>query len=82
MAARSVEEELLRRINVLINLISYQTVEKKTLSEGAPLLKRLGLSAGEIAAVYDSTANTVNVRLAEAKRKQKSMLRGKVTIDK
>ena len=82
MASRSVEEELLRRLDTLISLISYQTVEKKTLTEGAPLLKRLGLTASEIAAVYDSTTNTVSVRLAEAKRKQKGKARGKANSDK
>ena len=66
-----------RKLDTLINLLAYQTVEKKTLSEGAPLLRRLGLTASEIASVYDSTANTVNVRLAEAKKKKKGMPRGK-----
>lgn len=82
MAPRSVEEELLRRLDTLISLISYQTVQKKTLTEGAPLLKRLGLTASEIAAVYDSTTNTVSVRLAEAKRKQKGKAGGKASSDK
>jgi hypothetical protein len=63
-------EELNRKLNTLISLLAYQTVEKKTLSEGAPLLRRLGLTASEIAAIYASTPNTVNVRLAEAKKKK------------
>jgi DNA-directed RNA polymerase specialized sigma24 family protein len=42
-----------------------------TLSEGAPLLRRLGFNSSEIAEIYDSTSNTVNVRLAEAKKKKK-----------
>ena len=68
--------EINRKLDMLIRLIAYQTVEKKTLSEGAPLLRRLGLTAAEIAAIYDSTANAVNVRLAEARKKKKGKSKG------
>jgi hypothetical protein len=63
--------EISRKLNVLCHLLAYQTVAKMTLSEGAPLLKRLGFTNSEIASVYDSTANTVAVRLNEAKKKTK-----------
>jgi hypothetical protein len=69
-------EELKRRLDTLNRLVAYQTVQKMTLSEGAPLLRRLGFTASEIAAIYDSTANAVSVRLAEAKRKKKAKSKG------
>jgi hypothetical protein len=68
--------EINRKLDRLISLLGYQTVEKKTLSEGAPLLRRLGFTAAEIAAIYDSTSNAVNVRLAEAKKKKKAIPKG------
>jgi predicted RNA polymerase sigma factor len=61
-----------RKLSVLIALTAYQIAEGKTVAEGAPVLKRLGLSASEIADVFDSTANAVNVRIAEAKKKIRS----------
>ncbi len=64
-------DEINRKLDTLLRLLAYQTVGKMTLSEGAPLLRRLGFTAAEIAAIYDSTANAVNVRLAEAKKKKK-----------
>jgi len=64
-------EEIDRKLNILLKLLAYQTVEKKTLSEGAPLLRRLGFNPTEIAEIFESTANAVNVRLAEAKKKKK-----------
>jgi len=67
--------EISRKLDVLIMLTAYQTVEKKNLTEGAPLLRRLGLTASEIAGIYDSTANTVNVRLAEARKKKKTKVK-------
>jgi len=68
--------EINRKLDRLLSLLAYQTVEKKTLSEGAPLLRRLGFTAAEIAAIYDSTSNAVNVRLAEAKKKKKATPKG------
>jgi hypothetical protein len=64
-------DELNRKIDLLVRLLAYQLVSGKTLSHGAPVLKRLGLSASEIAAVFDTTANTVSVRLAESKKAKK-----------
>jgi hypothetical protein len=76
MSKEIILEEINHKMDALLRLIAYQTVEKKTLSEGAPLLRRLGFTPSEIAAIYDSTANTVNVRLAEAKKKRKSKAKG------
>jgi CRP-like cAMP-binding protein len=76
MHKESSMEEINRKMDVLLKLMAYQTVEKKTLSEGAPLLRRLGFTPAEIASIYDSTANTVNVRLAEAKKKKAVKTKG------
>lgn len=61
-----------RKISILINLLAYQIIQGKTQAEGVPILHRLGLKQSEIAAVYDSTANAISVRLAEAKKRIKS----------
>ena len=64
-------EEISVKLTVLSRLIAYQTVSKMTLSEGAPLLKRLGFANSEIAAIYETSANTVAVRITEAKKRVK-----------
>ena len=64
-------EEMNRKLGILIKLFSYQVVGGMTLSEGAPLLRRIGLSQSEIADIYGSTAKSISVRLAEAKKKTK-----------
>ena len=58
-----------RRLSILIKLIAYQIIQGKTLSEAAPVLRRLGLTPGEIATVFESTPKAVSVRISEAKRK-------------
>jgi hypothetical protein len=58
-----------RKLGVLIGLSAYTNVKGMTVAQGAPILRRLGLSQAEIAAVFATTANSVSVRLAEAKRK-------------
>lgn len=63
--------EVNRKLDILLKLMAYQTVGKMTLTEGAPLLRRLGFTPSEIAAIYGSSQNVVNVRLAEAKKKTK-----------
>ena len=60
-----------RKLDVLLRLLAYQTVGKMTLTEGAPLLRRLGFTPSEIAAIYGSNTKVVSVRLAEAKKKTK-----------
>lgn len=70
MSDDTILEEINRKMDTLVKLMAYQTVAKMTITEGAPLLRRLGFTALEIAAIYDSTANAVNVRLAEAKKKK------------
>lgn len=58
-----------RKLSILIHLEAYRLVGQMTITEGAPILKRLGLSSSEIASVFDTTAGTVKVRLSEAKKK-------------
>ncbi len=62
-------QEINEKLDRLTNLLAYQTVGKMTLAEGAPLLRRLGFSQSEIAAIYGTNAKVVSVRLAEAKKK-------------
>jgi hypothetical protein len=61
--------EISRKLDVLLKLIAYQAIGIKTISEGAPLLRRLGFTPSEIAGIYGSTAKSVSVRLAEARKK-------------
>ncbi len=61
--------EIDRKLAMLINLVAYQLVEGKTLSESVAVLSRLGLKPSEIAAIYGTTAKSVSVRLAESRRK-------------
>ena len=67
------QDEILASINrslsILINLEAYKIVGQMTITEGAPVLKRLGLGATEIASVFDTTSGTVKARLSEAKKK-------------
>lgn len=58
-----------RKLSILIYLEAYRLVGQMTITEGAPILKRLGLDSSEIASVFDTTAGTVKVRLSEAKKK-------------
>jgi hypothetical protein len=76
MSDETILEEINRKLDTLNMLVAYQTVQKMTISEGAPVLRRLGFTASEIAAIYDSTANAVNVRLAEAKKKKQAKSKG------
>jgi hypothetical protein len=58
-----------RKLSIIIQLEAYRLVGQMTITEGAPILKRLGLDSSEIASVFDTTAGTVNTRLSEAKKK-------------
>ena len=72
MSSDQTINELNRKLDLVVRLLAYQLASGKTLSHGAPILKRLGLTASEIAAVFDTTPNTVNVRLAESRRTKKT----------
>jgi ethanolamine utilization microcompartment shell protein EutS len=75
MSEETKTKEISHKLDTLIKLIAYQIVGKMTVSEAAPLLRRLGLTPSEIAAIYGSTAKAVSVRLAEANRKKKDRVK-------
>lgn len=54
--------------NLLVNLIAYLIVKDKTLAEGAPVLRRLGLEPAKIAHIMGSTPNAVSVAIAKSKK--------------
>jgi len=64
-------DELNQKLDLITRLLAYQLLSGKTLSHAAPILRRLGMSAAEIAKIFDTTTNTVQVRLAEAKKAKK-----------
>lgn len=64
-------EQLHKDMGILIKLISYQLVGGKTITEGAPILRRLGLSNAQIADVFDSSQGAIAARVAEAKKRTK-----------
>lgn len=58
-----------RRLAILVKMEAYRLVKDMTIAEGAPILKRLGMTPAESADVFQTTAATVRVRLSEAKKK-------------
>ncbi len=69
---KDVLDSIDRKLSILINLIAYQVAQGKTVAEGAPILKRLGLRPIEIAEMFGSSSKSISVRLAEAKKKPQS----------
>ncbi|MCL5428932.1 MAG: hypothetical protein M1347_03890 [Chloroflexi bacterium] len=65
-------EAINKKLDTLIRLMAYQIVQGKTLSQGAPILKRLGFTNTDIAIIFDTSYKTVSVRLAESKKKSTS----------
>lgn len=61
-----------QRMDAIICLLAAPIVNGKTLAETVPVLSRLGLDRNQIAAVCNTTPETVSVRLAEAKRRRQS----------
>ncbi len=68
MISQAKIDQLDRKLDLVVRLLAYQLVSEKTLTHGAPVLRRLGLTASEIAAVFGTTAGAVSVRLSEAKK--------------
>jgi hypothetical protein len=58
-----------RKLSTIVHLYAYTVAKDKTVAEGAPILRRLGLAPSEVAAVFNTTVNVVNVRTADAKKK-------------
>jgi hypothetical protein len=65
-------DAITRKLDTLIRLVAYELVSEKTVSHGAPILRRLGLNPTEIAAVFGTTKEAVSVRLAESRRPKRS----------
>jgi hypothetical protein len=61
-----------RLLAQIATLLAYQIAGEMTVTEGAPLLGRLGLQPAEIAKVLASTPRAVNARILEAKKKDSS----------
>ena len=60
------------KLDTLIRLLALSTTsETKSLKERALRLQKAGLSPKDIAALFDTTANTVSVALSAAKREAK-----------
>ncbi len=66
----SSHNEMVEKMNLVVRLLAYLVAaEHDNLKDRAVTLTSLGLSPKEIARVCNTTANTVSVRLVEAKRK-------------
>lgn len=63
--------EVSRKLDLLVRILAYQLVAGSTLSQGAPILRRLGLSAKEIATVFETRVTTVHVVLSQSKKVKK-----------
>ncbi|MGB7061088.1 MAG: hypothetical protein WBF13_01890 [Candidatus Zixiibacteriota bacterium] len=61
-------DEVSRKLDLLVRILAYQLVADSSLSQGAPILRRLGLSAKEIAAVFETKTTTVHVVLSQSKK--------------
>jgi DNA-binding CsgD family transcriptional regulator len=70
--------ELSDRLDTITRLLSYLVaIEHDTLEKRALVLSSLGLQPSEIARICGTTANTISVRLAEAKKKGKKKKKAK-----
>lgn len=58
------------KLDVLIRLFALTAVGGKKLKESAILLSKAGMAPKDIAAICDSTPNTVSVTLSQAKREK------------
>jgi hypothetical protein len=56
------------KLEMILRVVAWSAVDGKTLAESASVLSRLGLDRNQIAAICDTTPQTVSVRLSEAKR--------------
>jgi hypothetical protein len=61
-----------RKLSFIVKLHAYQIIQNMPIEEGIPLLRRLGLTQSEIAAVFDSTIDAVSVSLDDAKNEPKA----------
>ena len=68
MANDPVVEEIRDALATIKRLLAAQVGVGQTIAERAPLLHRLGVDRGTIAAVCGTSPEVISVRLAEAKR--------------
>ena len=59
-----------RKLSILVALDAYRLVREMTISEGAPILRRLGMTPSEIGHVFETSAATVSVQISKAKKKR------------
>jgi hypothetical protein len=65
-----------KKLDTVTNLFAFLVSESQEgLANKASILKRLGLGQTRIAEICGTTANTINVRLAEAKKRGKTAQR-------
>ncbi len=62
------QEELLKKLDILIRLTAYNVTEGKELVEQVKLLDSLGIAPKDIAAVLNKTQNNINVTLHRIKK--------------
>ncbi|HUW96313.1 MAG TPA: hypothetical protein VMW58_11050 [Anaerolineae bacterium] len=63
-------ESIDRKLSVLVALEAYRLVRDMTITEGAPILRRLGMTPSEIADVFETSAATVSVQISKAKKRR------------
>ena len=65
-------DELSNKLDTIIRLLGHQvSMQHETMETKATVLSSMGLTPVEIAKICGTTAGTVSVRLAEAKKKKK-----------
>lgn len=73
------EEKILasidKKLDAVLRLLASKSVEGKNKTEAIMTLGALGLDANLISEIVDTTPGTVYARLAEAKRKSKTVTR-------
>lgn len=60
------------KLDVIIRLLATPLVEDKTLSQKAELLAQIGLDNNQIAAICDTTPDTIRATRSKARRQRKS----------
>jgi DNA-directed RNA polymerase specialized sigma24 family protein len=71
-------EQLIAKLDTITRLLAHQVSQAhETLETKAAVLSSLGLKPKEIAAICGTTAGTISVRLAEAKKKNRKNKKAK-----
>lgn len=64
-----------KKLDAVVRLLASKSIEGKNKTEAITTLGALGLDANLISKIVDTTPGTVYARLAEAKRKSKTVTR-------